>query len=103
MRELKDIIKESIQSINQTTELFYQQKTKEGYEQLENTLILLSNTMNSVFSYIKEGNDIGINENELVQLLSDAMNAMEKKDIILLSDILQYELKELFENILQVI
>ncbi|WP_313131388.1 hypothetical protein [Anaerocolumna sp.] len=103
MRELQDVIKDSIQSIDQTTKLFYQQKTKEGYEELESTLNFLANTMDGIFTYIKAGKNIGADENKLVQLLTDSMNAMEKKDTILLSDILQYELKELLENILEVI
>ena len=53
MSELKLALQESIQSIEQTTELFYQQKIEDGYIQLQNTLTLLSNTVNILCPYGK--------------------------------------------------
>lgn len=103
MVELGAILEESIQSIEETTMMFYQQKIEEGYKLLENTLTLLTNTMNCIFNYINDGNDIGVNQEKLIEVLVKAMKSIEVKDIILFSDILQYELKELFEEILKVL
>lgn len=99
MRDLKDKLEESIQSIGITTELFYQQKIEQGYKQLEYTIAILIDTTNSIFKYKAENHDILIDEKQLVQVLADAMEAMEVKDTVLLSDILQYELIELLDKI----
>ena len=49
------------------------------------------------------GNDTAFDGDKLVHLLAEAMRAMETKDTILLSDILQYELKEALEQTLAVL
>lgn len=100
MEDLKNMLNESIQSIERTTDIFYQQKNKQGYKELENTLALLTQTMNEIFTYKLEGHEVGIDENQLIQVLTEAMKAIEVKDTVLLSDILQYELKELFNKVL---
>lgn len=100
MRELKNVLEQAIQSIEQTVELFYQQKNEEGFKQLDYTLTMLIKVMNDIFAYQSAGHSIGIDENQLVQVLAEAMKAMEVKDTVLLSDILQYDLKELFNKIL---
>lgn len=100
MKEIASIIKGSILTIEKTTELFYQQKIDEGYKELNHTLIMLTDTMNHIFTYKAEGYDIGVEEDHLVQVLTEAMNALEMKDVILLSDIMQYDLKELLEKVL---
>lgn len=98
-----DILKKKIviakQSIDETTDLFYQNKTNEGYKRFEDTITVLTDTINNIFEYKNQGYDIGIEEPHLVEVLTNAMNAMEEKDALLLSDILNYELKELFEQV----
>lgn len=103
MNELRLALQESIQSIEQTTELFYQQKIEAGYIELQNTLSILSNTINNLYIHLADGKDIGSYGDKLVYVLREAMRAMEIKDTILLSDILQYELKEVVEQILSVL
>lgn len=100
MKEITSILEGSILMIEKTTELFYQQKIEEGYKELNHTLIMLTDTVNHIFNYKAEGNDIGVEEDYLVQVLTEAMKALEMKDVILLSDILQYDLKELLEKVL---
>lgn len=103
MGDLKNILKESIQSVRQTTELFYQQRTDEGYKQLDSTIVVLSKVIDGIFKYKAEGHDILIDENQLVLVLTEAMKAMEAKDTILLSDILQYELEDLLNTVLSLL
>ena len=103
MGDLKYLLEESILLMRQTTELFYQQKTDEGYQQLDSTLAVLTETMGRIFKYKEEGHDILIDEHQLVQVLTEAMKAMEEKDTVLLSDILQYELEELLNLVLSVL
>lgn len=100
MIEIASILEGSILKIEKTTELFYKQKTDEGYKELNYTLIMLTDTMNHIFNYKAEGYDIGVEVDHLVQVLTEAMRALEMKDVILLSDILQYDLKQLLEKVL---
>lgn len=100
---IREKLEEAITSIEQTTDFFYQNKVNEGYTQFEKTLLVLTNTINDIFEYKIQGNEIGIEESHLIEVLTEAMNAMEAKDTLLLSDILNYELKELFEQVVKTI
>ena len=101
MEEIKIEITDIIKSIDETTTDFYQQKTDEGYKSLDITLELLILGINHILEYNSENNGIKIDEQQLNNLLTEAMKAIESKDVILLSDILQYDIKELFEDILK--
>lgn len=100
MEEIKDKINEIIENIDNTTILFYQQKIEEGYIQLNTALGLIAQEIICLYQYKKENNQLEIDENRLNMMLTEAMQAMENKDLILLADILQYDLKEIFQNIL---
>jgi ElaB/YqjD/DUF883 family membrane-anchored ribosome-binding protein len=99
---MKEEIIKVLQSIDQTTELFYQQKEQEGYKNLEYTLDILIKTINEMLIYKKEKSDNfkDIQENKINEILTEAMNALEQKDTILLSDILNYDLKEALKELI---
>lgn len=99
MEELKVLITDAIESIDQTTEIFYQQKMDEGYKQLEITLAVLTKAIDTLFQYKAAGNPIEMDEQQLTGVLSEALKAMQERDTVLLSDIMQYELKESLGNI----
>lgn len=90
----KRMIIEAIREIDHNSKLFYQQKEKEGYASLENTLALLIQATNVIL----ENNLEHIDGQVLNTILLNAMNAMNAKDSILLSDILYFELKPLLEQ-----
>lgn len=95
MESLKEIIINIIDAIEVTTNLFYQQKNQEGFAELEGIIYLLNNMTNKVSEFELEGNRVNIDIVKVNQVLTDAMNALENLDTILLSDILNYELKEI--------
>ncbi|MHB8129441.1 MAG: hypothetical protein ACYDEX_10615 [Mobilitalea sp.] len=101
MINLKKIILEAIQAIDNTTILFYQQKNQEGYQSLDQTLNVLIQTTSQIINYKSEDNQIQIDEQELNTVLGNAMTAMEQGDMILLSDILIFDLKSMFNQCLQ--
>lgn len=101
MEILKQRLETTIESIDKTTEMFYQNNEGEGYKKLQALLLDINITINEVFTYKQQGNSITINENELVEVLNKAMDALEKKDTLLLADIFVYELKELFCQIIK--
>lgn len=93
-------LKNVIGSIEETTSLFYQQRSQDGYNKLEIMLGMLMNVIKDLDIMKSEGVEIGIDESLLIQKLAEAMDALEQKDTILLSDILQYEVVELLEKVM---
>lgn len=79
----KELLKEELE---QVTEMFYQQKSKEGYEKLQ---VLLAD-----ISLYVSGVQDEEQQQELLETLTEALDAMEQKDTTLLADILKYELLE---------
>jgi hypothetical protein len=100
---LKQKLMETSELVSKTTELFYQNKINEGYEKLQILLEEISNRMNEIFLHKQNGNEIGIEENKLVEVLNEALAALEIKDTLLFSDIFEYELKDLFDQIIKVL
>ena len=100
MENIGDKIKEVINGIDKTTDLFYQNKINDGYIQLENMLFTINETVNAISNYKKNiDNNCCFDENKLNTILTEAMNALEVRDSLLLADILQYDLKEMFVEV----
>ncbi|NLO09340.1 MAG: hypothetical protein GX129_05660 [Clostridiales bacterium] len=93
---IKKNLKEAIEAISKVTNLFYQNKTEEGYKELENTLIVLNNTTSAISDQAQNGDETIVDQVKLNEILMQAMKALEIGDTILFSDIFEYELKELF-------
>lgn len=96
MKALQESIDAVIKKIDENTNLFYQNKKSNGYEELNETLQIISNVIDEVLSYEQKILGEKVSEIKLVEILSDAMTALEKRDALLLSDILVYDLKEFF-------
>lgn len=93
MSNMRNSLGQAIDIIDQTTDLFYQQKNEDGYKLLDQVFEKLLYAANEIF------NDSIINQNEeskikFDNLLNNAMETLKRNDIILLSDILQFEIKE---------
>lgn len=93
MIESIEKLKNAIESIDEVTVLFYQQKILEGHNKYQETLTRITLAIDCIFEYMNKVNEKGIDESEIINILYKAMNAMERKDTILLSDILRYELR----------
>lgn len=96
MKALQESVDAVIKKIDENTNLFYQNKKNNGYEKLNETLRLISDVIDDILSYEHKLLGKKVSEKKLVEILSDAMTALEKRDELLLSDILQYDLKEVF-------
>lgn len=97
MNNFEKIMVDAIDSIEETCTIFYQQKNEEGYQLLDRTIKLLTSIIDELYMLKSKGINIGINENELMMRLSDAMDALQAKDTILLSDIMKFEVLELIK------
>lgn len=91
MEGIKGSIKQIIEEIDEITNYLYQQKQTEGYEKLNTVLVKIMNVIDEIFQY-KVNNEIQFDEKQFLAKLTEAMAAMEKKDMVLLSDILDYEI-----------
>ena len=103
MVTIKNSIMVAMQQIEQTTTLFYQQKNDEGFQQLEITLSILMQMIQQFENYKSEGNELSIDTQRLNDILISALNVINHKDTILLSDILIYDLNKTLEEYLKVL
>lgn len=87
-----------IDEINNITELLYQQKVLEGYAALNATLVKIMKIMEIIGGFSK-GNKLAYDLEQLNLNLKTALGAMEKKDNVLLADILNYEIAEQLRNL----
>lgn len=82
------------------TELLYQQKTSEALESINsmlNDITELSLALSAIEAIAED------DKKRLVMVLGDALVAMEKKDYVLLADILQYDMIDLLDEYKSVI
>jgi len=92
MKKIEDIIN----YISHVTKLFYQNKLHEGYQELERLITIIDDTLLE----LSEDEFSKLERNKITTVLTDAMNAMEQQDSLLLADILEYELKEIFQELI---
>lgn len=85
------VVYNAIEAIEATTKLFYMQKNKDGYAELQKTLGYIMEAINFLYGFKEQ---TGYNQDDILAILNKAMTSLEKQDMILLSDILEYELKE---------
>lgn len=98
MENLIKQIEETLNIIEQTTTFFYQQRNQEGYEQMNNMLNALMQTINILYTLKAKDNQINIDEEKINMTLGKAMQAIEQGDLILLSDILIFEFAYILKN-----
>ncbi len=97
------ITKGSVRSIKEKIEiisnLLYQQNQNEAFSQL----LVLINELSILSTHLfgQENEDIlsNVEQNRLLSTLNEAMNALEKKDGVLLADILNYDLTDLLNEL----
>lgn len=85
-----------IKKIDENTNMFYQDKKNIGYVELNETLMLIGKVIDAILIYEEKIIGQKISENKYVEILSEAMVALERRDELLLSDILEYDLKDMF-------
>lgn len=91
-------VKSIVCEIDEIADLFYMQRNNEAYNKLNGALVQISDILFKLS--VDKDIAIRVDINKLNEVLHDAMNAMEKKDSVLLADILQYELVEQFNNLI---
>ncbi len=90
MDELKALIENTTTKIENVTDLFYQHKDHEGYLRLDEMIGQLMELAEGLKAVVSQKPDLEVQE--FLEVLTEAVNALEEKDTVLLSDILQYDL-----------
>lgn len=100
MVEEKKCVLKTIDIIQQTTELFYQQKERDGFQQMNQTVAAITEMVDVLHQY-KEGNaSFAYDEAQVLKSLTEAMEAMEAGDTVLLADILEYDFVEYLQEVI---
>lgn len=99
MAELREQIEQTGEQIEAVSELFYQQKNKEGYAQLEKIIVGVAQVVEMAYAAYQGDEAVTAKIQKLTATLQETMEAMEDKDTILLADMLKYELLEQLETL----
>lgn len=94
MAELKDLLNEMINDIEEITDLFYQQQVIKGNEKMIPFIQKMTKAVDQMA--IIDGFD----SDALLEKLKEALDAMEDKDYVLLGDLMQYEIAEQLKSYL---
>lgn len=101
MSSQKEIILNTIKDIKDTIDLFYQQKETEALEKFQLIIGEIMNSMDALFEYKNLDANFEFDEKKLTAILTDAMNALQDRDLVLLADILQYDFLEYLQEIVE--
>lgn len=99
MSQEKELVKETLQQIGQNMELFYQQKSSEALVEFQQVLGKMVTMVDTLFAYRDAHTDFSLDEERLKNSLTDAMNAMDDGDLILLADVIQYDFVEYVQEL----
>lgn len=99
MSQEKKVITNTVQTVRGTTELFYQQKDKEGYIKMQDTIAGIMQVVDVLHEYKCVHEEFSLDETRIAGALTEAMNAMEAGDTVLLADILEYDFIEYLQEL----
>ncbi|MDF2944217.1 MAG: hypothetical protein K0S01_3075 [Herbinix sp.] len=99
MEGMNDYVLALKSKIELVTGYFYQQKSQAGYRELIGVIDDITLVSELLGMRISEPQIMVIN-NKLLNGLQELMNAMLQKDIVLLADIMSYDIMELLDEIM---
>lgn len=100
MGQEKELVGKTLEQIEQNMELFYQQKTSEALGEFQQVLTELIKMVDILFEYRDNHDGFSLDEEKVKNALTEAMNALEEGDLILLADVIQYEIVEYVKELL---
>lgn len=99
MKDLKKEIETVINDLDSIVEMFYQQKVQEAYSELNTALGNIMEITEVVQNYTAQNSDKEINMDILLNALKETLSAMEERDVVLVADVLKYEVIEKLNDI----
>ena len=101
MSREKQQLKDTIISLNEILELFYQQNNSEAFEKFDEVILEVTKTIDGLERYKNEHQNFEMDEEKICRILTEAMQALQSSDSVLMSDILQYDFVEYMNEILE--
>ncbi len=99
MDNLKQSINDVIEQIDEATDLFYKQNNKLALEKFQNVISQIVIMVDSLFKYKEKDPVFNFDEKKMTDILTEAMNALQDIDLVLLADVMQYDFKEYLEEL----
>ena len=99
MKDLKKDIETVINDLESIVEMFYQQKVQEAYSELNTALGKIMEITEVVQNYTAQNSDKEINMDILLNALKETLSAMEERDVVLVADVLKYEVIEKLNDV----
>lgn len=103
METLKLACDNLVKIIDRTVDLLVKQNMEEAIQELLGLIDKLTNTIDLVFLNKDELSKLGIlvDEKQIIELLNQVVEAIHNTDFVLVADLLNYELKDLFVKYLE--
>lgn len=101
MKKIKELTQELINHIDEMTDCLYQNNEQKGYAMLNDFIIKMETLIGEIRNYQNESNSRIVDEEKLLSTVGEAFGAMQEKDIVLLADIFNYDIKEQLEMLLE--
>lgn len=98
--KIKEDIEQLLNKFAVVSDLFYKQKNSEAYNVLFSVLNDIEQVINVLKNLNCENKNLYFDESKINSTLYNAKTALENNDNILLADIINYELREHFENVI---
>ncbi|SHL50080.1 hypothetical protein SAMN02745136_05031 [Anaerocolumna jejuensis DSM 15929] len=102
MDDIKECILEAINRIENTCTLLYQNKLEEGNAGICKTIDGIITVVDAVNSYNRDGNRVQYDLLELNRCLVETEKALKVGDFVLYSDILYYDIRSIFLELLKI-
>lgn len=96
----KELVENTLGEVRESVDLFYQQKTGEALQQFDVVLGKVMTMVDTLFAYKESHEEFPLDEEKVKSALTEALGALEEKDMILLADIIQYDFMEYVEELL---
>jgi hypothetical protein len=96
----KELVEKTLEEVRESVDLFYQQKTGEALQQFDIVLGKVMTMVDTLFAYKEAHEGFALDEEKVKTALTEALGALEERDMILLADIIQYDFVEYVEELL---
>jgi hypothetical protein len=91
---MKEELSNIISKIQEISDMMYQQKQSEAFQHFSVLLSDLTTITEQFFTLKSQGLLEDFDEQKYLKILTDAMNALETRDDVMLADVLNYDLTE---------
>lgn len=101
MSSEKEQIKNTINEVQEVVDLFYQQNDKDAFDKFLIVLEDMTKAIDNLAAYKNNNPEFLMDEEKIFSILSNAMEALQSDDKVLLADILQYDFIEYIESLIE--